>query len=232
MDNLAGSIRRDDVSEVLNSVRFRGALFCRSELSAPWGFSVAGREFASFHIVTRGRCCLDVDGLEERFWLAEGDLVVLPTGRAHTVRDSASSPATRLEELVAEGRAAARDTLRIGGGGAETVLLCGGFHWEDRATSPIEALLPPIIHLQGRTHGVDTCRMNKATGVLRSTDATIADVAERSGYDSEASFCRAFKRFLGRSPADFRSTRNGPTRNLNGASSTVGTQPNIVRTDC
>jgi mannose-6-phosphate isomerase-like protein (cupin superfamily) len=98
MKHLTGSIRRDDLSEVLKAVRFRGAAFCRSELSAPWGFSVLGREFASFHIVTRGRCCLDVDGLDGRFWLSQGDLVILPAGHAHTVRDSPSSPATRLEE--------------------------------------------------------------------------------------------------------------------------------------
>src|SRR5713226_4296585 len=99
MKNLTGSIRRDDLSEVLQAVRFRGVVFCRSELSAPWGFSVLGREFASFHIVTRGKCCLDVDGLDDRFWLSEGDVVILPAGHAHTVRDSPSSPATRLEEL-------------------------------------------------------------------------------------------------------------------------------------
>jgi AraC-like DNA-binding protein len=267
--------------------------------------------------VTRGRCCLDVDGLDERFSLAEGDLVILPTGCAHTVRDSPSSQATRLEELVAEGGVDAHGTLRTGGGGAATVLVCGGFHWEDRATNPIVASLPPIIHLQGRAHGVDTwlqltlaflseeaeagrpgaevavtrladllfiealrtyfsapgtpnrglaaalrdprigaamvsiqrqpearwevgglarqvamsrtafagrfkalvgespfsyvtrCRMNKATGALRSSDATIADIAERAGYDSEASFCRAFKRWLGESPATFRAARGG-----------------------
>lgn len=326
MKTLTGSIRRDDLSEVLQAVRFRGVVFCRSELSAPWGFSVLGRAFASFHIVTRGTCCLDVDGLEDRFWLSEGDVVILPAGHAHTVRDSPSSPATRLEELVAGGGVDAFGTLRTGGGGAGTVLVCGGFQWEDGATSPIVASLPPIIHLQGRTHGVDTwlrltlsflseeaeagrpgaeiaitrladllfievlrtyfsapgtskrglaaalrdprigaalvsiqrrpegrwevaslarevamsrtafatrfkalvgespfsyvtrCRMSKATRVLRSSDSTIAEVAERVGYDSEASFCRAFRRWLGTSPAAFRhalrTTKRGPRTSL------------------
>ncbi len=312
MKNLTGSIKRDDLSEVLQAVRFRGVVFCRSEMSAPWGFSVLGREFASFHIVTRGKCCLDVDGLDDRFWLSAGDVVILPAGHAHTVRDSPSSAATRLEELVAGGGIDARGTLRAGGGGVRTVLVCGGFQWEDGANGPIVASLPPIIHLHGRTLGVDTwlrltlaflsdeaesgrpgaeialtrlvdllfievlrtcfsapgtpnlglaaalrdprigaaivaiqrqperrwevgslarqvamsrtafatrfkalvgeppfsyvtrCRMSKATRVLRSSDATIAEVAVRAGYDSEASFCRAFKRWLGTSPAAFR----------------------------
>src|SRR5215831_11546100 len=101
MRQLTGSIRRDELSEILQGVRFRSALFCRSELSAPWGFSVLGRDFASFHIVVRGQCCLDVDGVEGPISLSEGDLVILPTGNAHAVRDSPSTPATRLDELVA-----------------------------------------------------------------------------------------------------------------------------------
>jgi AraC-like DNA-binding protein len=70
---------------------------------------------------------------------------------------------------------------------------------------------------------VTRCRMNKANGALRSSDATIADVAERAGYDSESSFCRAFKRWLGRSPAAFRGTRGGDTPGAKTSISTVGT---------
>jgi mannose-6-phosphate isomerase-like protein (cupin superfamily) len=182
MKNLAGSIRRDDLSQILQAVRFRGAVFCRSELSAPWGFSVLGREFASFHIVTRGRCCLDVDGLDDRFWLSEGDLVILPAGHAHTVRDSPSSATTRLEELIGGGAVDPRGTLRTGGGGALSVLVCGGFHFEDRATNPIVASLPPVIHLRGRTHGVDSW--------LRRTLAFLSEEAEAGRPGAETAVSR------------------------------------------
>src|SRR5690348_3095083 len=101
MKKLAASLRPDELSNVLQAVRFRGAIFCRSELTTPWGFSVMGRDFASFHLVTRGSYCLDVDDVEGRFWLSAGDLVILPLGNAHVVRDSPSSSATRLEELIA-----------------------------------------------------------------------------------------------------------------------------------
>src|SRR5262245_56679124 len=117
MKNLSSSIRPDDLSEVLRGVRFRGVIFCRSELSAPWGFSVVGREFASFHFVTRGRCCLDVDGLDDRFWLSEGDFVILSAGHVHSVRDAPTSSATRLEELIDKAGVDSRGTLRSGGGG-------------------------------------------------------------------------------------------------------------------
>jgi AraC-like DNA-binding protein len=315
MKNLAASIRRDCMSDVLETLRFQGAVFCRSELTAPWGFSVLGREFASFHLVSRGRCCLDVDGLKERIWLAEGDLVMLPTGRAHTVRDAPSSPATRLEELIAGAGGDVSGTLRSGGGGALTVLTCGGFHFEDRARNPLLASLPPIIHLRRQTLAMDNwltltlafltqeaeshragamstlirladlifieavrtyfsapgtpkhglaaalrdprigtaivsmhrqleakwdvrrlarhagmsraafaerfkglvgespfsyltrCRMSRATMLLSSSLVPLSQLASRVGYDSEASFGRAFKRATGVSPAAYRRNR-------------------------
>jgi AraC-like DNA-binding protein len=310
--SLSNAIVRDPLSDVLASVRFRSTIFCRAELTAPWGFSVLGRDFATFHVVLRGSGYLAVDGVQERIRLAEGDLVVLPHGNAHAVRDSPLTPVTRLEELIAEGSLDERGTLRTRGGGSRSVLVCGGFHFEDRATNPLLTLLPRIVHLRGRSRRVASwvrmtldfleqesylarpganavltrfadllfiealrahasspdardsafavalrdprigrslalihqrpqrdwelarlaeaagmsrtafsvkfrelvgepplkyaarCRMDRAAGLLRSSQAPIARVAERVGYESEVGFGRAFKRHTGFSPAVYR----------------------------
>ena len=47
-------------------------------------------------------------------------------------------------------------------------------------------------------------RMQIAAELLRTTALKLADVAERSGYGSEAAFSRAFHRHLGLSPAQWR----------------------------
>src|SRR5215831_17937364 len=130
MRNLSSAIERDVLSEVLASVRFRSTILCRSELTAPWGFAVLGRDFATFHVMLKGGGFVEVDGVDERIRLSKGDLVILPHGTAHAVRDSPSTPATRLEELIADGSMDVRGTLRNGGSGALSVLLCGGFHFE------------------------------------------------------------------------------------------------------
>ncbi len=49
-------------------------------------------------------------------------------------------------------------------------------------------------------------RMHAALSWLRESDRTLADVAFRLGYQSEAAFSRAFKRFLGMSPGAARRT--------------------------
>lgn len=47
-------------------------------------------------------------------------------------------------------------------------------------------------------------RMQIANGWLRAERLSVAEAADRAGYDSEASFSRAFKRHLGRSPGQAR----------------------------
>src|SRR6266849_3972968 len=101
MDDLSGRVGRDPLSELLRNVRFKSTLWCRSELSAPWGFSVAGREVATFHVVVRGECLLSVDSVERPIPLVAGDLVLLPHGEPHAVRDSIDSRVTRLDDLLA-----------------------------------------------------------------------------------------------------------------------------------
>lgn len=47
-------------------------------------------------------------------------------------------------------------------------------------------------------------RMQRASKLLRSSDDTIADVAAKVGYDAEAAFSKAFKRWAGVAPGLFR----------------------------
>jgi AraC-like DNA-binding protein len=56
-------------------------------------------------------------------------------------------------------------------------------------------------------------RMQVAAGLLRDTQAKIVEVALDVGYESEAAFSRAYKRFVGVSPGSWRkqSVRAGRT---------------------
>jgi transcriptional regulator GlxA family with amidase domain len=47
-------------------------------------------------------------------------------------------------------------------------------------------------------------RLQLASHLLRSTSATVPEIAGRVGYESEAAFSRAFKRGLGHPPAAWR----------------------------
>jgi len=51
--------------------------------------------------------------------------------------------------------------------------------------------------------------MQLASGLLRSSNATVARIALDVGYASEAAFARAFKKLVGVPPATWRRARIG-----------------------
>ena len=47
-------------------------------------------------------------------------------------------------------------------------------------------------------------RLAPAAGLLHTTDISLAEIARRTGYESEFSFGRAFKRAFGVAPGSYR----------------------------
>jgi AraC-like DNA-binding protein len=142
--------RPDFLGDVLGAVRFRSTIFCRSELAAPWGFSVSGREIATFHFVEGGAGWLEVSDSAAPVRVEAGDLVVLPHGHAHVMRDAPGSTVTRLDDLLSARSKNAGATLRFGGEGPETTLICGGFAFDNREALPFLPALPPVLHVRDR----------------------------------------------------------------------------------
>jgi AraC-like DNA-binding protein len=149
MDLLSDFEAPDPVSEVLRAVRIRSTVYCRSVMGAPWGFGVTAHGNPAFHVVTTGTCWLEVDGEPDQLPLTAGDLVVLPTGRRHWLRDDPATPATELEELLAATPLDEHRRLHCGGSGPRTGLLCGGFALQGGAAHPILRILPATVLIRG-----------------------------------------------------------------------------------
>ncbi len=94
---LSSSLEADAIDALLRDLRVSSTVFCRSTLSAPWGFGVHARGLAAFHVVVSGDCWLQVDADGEPRRLHAGDLVILPHGNAHWLRDDPDSGAFALE---------------------------------------------------------------------------------------------------------------------------------------
>jgi AraC-like DNA-binding protein len=147
----------DALSEVLSSVRLKSTVWVCSQAAAPWGLALpdarskcATRSTVRFHYITRGSCWLSVDKHSEpRLALSGGDLVVLPLGHGHTLRDQPRSAPTKVDDVA---RAALRGGesvlhLTLGGTGPETTMLCGAFEIEDPSETPVLSTLPPLIRI-------------------------------------------------------------------------------------
>lgn len=143
----------DVFTDVLSSLRLRGRLFCRTELTGPWALTVPAGDLAHFHVIETGRCQIRFDDEEETLELAAGDLVVLPHGRGYSLADGARVPSIRLTDLLGKDlpdgsqNSGAASLLRHGGGGPEARMICGAFLFEGSEGHPLLSLLPPVVHV-------------------------------------------------------------------------------------
>jgi AraC-like DNA-binding protein/mannose-6-phosphate isomerase-like protein (cupin superfamily) len=149
VDALGDSTESDLVTQLLDSVRVRSTIYCRSTMGAPWGFAVEAHGNPSFHVLVSGNCWLEVDGDAEPLRLASGDLVVLPRGRRHAVRDEPGSPTQWLDEILDATPPDRSGRLRYGGDGSTTELICGGFLLEGEGANPLLERLPATIRIRG-----------------------------------------------------------------------------------
>ena len=308
----------DVLTDVLEAARMKSGLYGRLELTAPWGLSF-DRAAPHFYVVTRGTCWLEADGGGDPIQLGGGDLVFLPKGNPHAIKDTPATPAVSVEQVFGSGscdrareNAQPAGIVRYGGGGAATTLVAGYFSTENGAQNLLFDSLPPVLHVKGdawttvrwlevnlqfvasemasgepgfetivsrladilvvqavRAHVAQTgggCkgwlralvdpqigralslihekpeddwtveslaskvgmsrsafaarfaqlveeppltyltrwRMQKASRLLETSPAGVAEVAKRVGYDAEAAFSKAFKRWIGVAPGAYR----------------------------
>jgi AraC-like DNA-binding protein len=108
---------------------------------------VPKRASAAFHYVASGECWLEGMGLLAPAKLETHDLVILPHGDRHTLRDQPGSPARPLEEILSINPIPQDCVLEYGGSGKSTILVCGGFVIENGSANPLVSSLPPVLRL-------------------------------------------------------------------------------------
>jgi AraC-like DNA-binding protein len=139
----------DVLSEVLTMIRLQSAISFCPEMSAPWGIQIPAQgDRAPFWVLSRGSCYLEMEGREKAVPLVGGDLIMLPHGTAHTLRDHLQTLPIPLDQLLREGRAKGESrALQYGGGGGKSTLVSGYFKFSNRLSSQVIAPLPPLIHI-------------------------------------------------------------------------------------
>lgn len=137
----------DPLGETLHLLRLTGTLYCRSELTAPWGIAMPPLDGCMmFHIVTAGRALLEVEGAEPRP-LAQGSVALVPHGAGHLLASAPDVEVQPLFDIPVETVSDRYEVMRHGGGGEETHLICGVVQFDHVAAEHLIALLPPIVHV-------------------------------------------------------------------------------------
>jgi len=143
----------DVLADVLDSLKLRGRLFCRCELSAPWALGIAGGVFAHFHVIESGTCCLQIEGEAKATTLEENDLVlIIPRGHGYQLSDDPRTPPVQLMDLAHNSQDGLRAVIRHGAGGAVTNLICGAFEFQGPLAAASLAVFPRWIRVPRREH--------------------------------------------------------------------------------
>jgi hypothetical protein len=96
------------------------------------------------HVVTSGKCLLEVEGTPNRL-LHQGDLALVPHGKGHVVTSAHGLPVSNLFEIQREQVSERYESLRLAGEGEHTAMICGLFKFDDPAAQQLITLLPKVI---------------------------------------------------------------------------------------
>ncbi|MEL6883837.1 MAG: AraC family transcriptional regulator [Pseudomonadota bacterium] len=144
----------DLLSDILTRLSLKGTLYFRTSFTEPWGVRVpAFRNVTRFHYVHRGEAQVRVEGSERTVALKQGDLVIVPHGRAHVLlcRHTGPDEALPLDDILARSGFPGHGTLVWGGeeSSQDTQLICGHFALAEGSRHILLDRLPPLIHLRG-----------------------------------------------------------------------------------
>ena len=168
-----GNAVSDVLTDVLNALQFKGRVFCYGKFTSPWAIRMKSRNCAHFHFFERGQGWVELEETRSATSVAAGELVILPHGGAHILRDNRRAKAVDVDCLL---ESSDDHILRHGGGGAETSTVCGAFTFENQIGNPIISVLPRIVHV--RKDQLNTCD---------SLRALLGMLADEAGFPREGS---------------------------------------------
>jgi AraC-like DNA-binding protein len=136
------------LGEALHVLRMRRSFYSRCEFTAPWGLELPAIPGAlMFHVVTSGRCWLEVADGEPRL-LQPGDLGLVPHGEGHRLVSEPGVPGAKLMELPREEVSDRYEVIHMGQAGAPTGLVCGTVRFDHPAAHQLVSLLPRVISVE------------------------------------------------------------------------------------
>lgn len=131
----------DALSEILELVKLKSAVYFKSDFSSPWGMSIKAGSFAQFHMVLKGKCILQLSQLKI-IELYAGDIVVFPFGEEHALADNYQS---KKEDGLKVVESIWNNNSLFKGDNFATTLICGHFEFDRNTKHSFIKSLPSII---------------------------------------------------------------------------------------
>jgi AraC-like DNA-binding protein len=179
----------DALSDVLRVARLTGGVFMHAEFGAPW--CVAGRlapEYCAplvgsgshlipYHYIVEGELRARVEG-GEPFTLKAGEAVLFPRNDVHVMGSDLALTPVLGRDVIRPSGAGGLLSIRHGGDGPRTVLVCGFLGCDGARSNVVISCLPPALRLDVDARG--------AADWMRSTFRYAADEVAASRPGSAA----------------------------------------------
>jgi len=156
----------DALSDVLRVSHLTGGVFLHAEFTAPWcmvgrigpehcaPFLGPASHLILYHYVVEGELRVRVAGDgEDELLLGPGDLVLLPRNDIHFIGSDLGLPPVMGSEIIQPRKDGSLYTIRHGGGGPPTRLVCGFLGCDSAESNPVISTLPSAIRLKAEDGG-------------------------------------------------------------------------------
>jgi len=147
----------DALSNVLRAAQLSGGVFLHAEFTAPWCVAVSvtpqfcapflgpAATLIPYHYVVEGEFDAALEG-EQRRKLRRGELVLFPRNGSHLLGSDLALPPVRASDVMAPALGGLY-SIRHGGGGAATTVICGFLGCDSAQADIVVAALPAMMTL-------------------------------------------------------------------------------------
>ncbi len=144
----------DTLSNILSLLNLRASVYFHSSFCGNWSIDGDNEYRATFHLIARGNCWLQLPDLDRTIVLRGGDLIVFPRDIRHSISSSQS---------VEQAEAAPSPPMEPETDEPTTSLICGYFDFDSPQANPILDAMPDLIHIKNE----DPARTSMLDTVLR-----------------------------------------------------------------
>lgn len=201
----------DVLSELLRAMRLTGGVFMDGQFTAPFGIVSPARwdakdrmarlrHISVFHLIAEGACRLETaDG--ETCELVKGDVVLLPFTAAHKVWNGDPETFALASDVITGGPINGVRSIRLGGGGEVTRVICGFLESADLLAAPLFRTLPQVIVERAEPATVSNMLSSTATEILRQVAQDVPGSPFVLGRLMELLFVEVIRRYVQRLPS-------------------------------